>query len=121
MGFPMANHLLTKSSQLTSVYDVSPGILNSFSCLPNSSSLKPPTLALNPAQVASQCSVLFTMLPEGKHVKQVYLGKGGILEGLLPGTICIDSSTIDVKTTKEVAQRIHDKGGILIDAPVSGG
>jgi 3-hydroxyisobutyrate dehydrogenase len=70
---------------------------------------------------ASRADVVITMLPAGKHVREVYLGSAGIIENANPGTLLIDSSTIDVSTAREVAEAAEAKGLPMVDAPVSGG
>src|SRR6478735_8103310 len=70
---------------------------------------------------AARCDVVVTMLPAGKHVREVYLGAGGIVENANPGTLLIDCSTIDVETAREVAAAAEARGLLMIDAPVSGG
>jgi 3-hydroxyisobutyrate dehydrogenase len=62
-----------------------------------------------------------TMLPSGKEVREVYLGDRGILASARPGTLLIDSSTIDVETARAVARSAEEKGLPMVDAPVSGG
>ena len=64
---------------------------------------------------------IVTMLPAGHHVDAVYLGGGGILDGLNTRPILIDSSTIDVATAQNVAAVASAKGLDVLDAPVSGG
>jgi 3-hydroxyisobutyrate dehydrogenase len=61
------------------------------------------------------------MLPAGEHVREVYLGEGGVLATVAPATVLIDSSTIDVETAREVAQAAQAQGLAMLDAPVSGG
>ncbi|PPR30769.1 MAG: 3-hydroxyisobutyrate dehydrogenase [Alphaproteobacteria bacterium MarineAlpha9_Bin2] len=62
-----------------------------------------------------------TMLPEGRHVKEAYLTKEGIVNNASPGTILIECSTIDVETTKKVGEVALCKDLFMIDCPVSGG
>ena len=50
--------------------------------------------ASSPKDVASQCDVLITMLPNSPDVEQVALGKDGIIEGARNGLIFVDMSTI---------------------------
>src|SRR5882762_9411567 len=69
--------------------------------------------ALSPKDVAAQCDVLITMLPNSPEVEQVALGKDGIIEGARPGLIFIDMSTISPIVSQKV--------GKALDAPVSGG
>ena len=47
------------------------------------------------AEVAQQCDVIITMLPNSPHVRTVALGEGGIIEGAKEGTVLIDMSSID--------------------------
>jgi 3-hydroxyisobutyrate dehydrogenase len=44
------------------------------------------------------------MLPAGQHVRDVYLEAGGVLASVDPGTLLIDSSTIDVASARAVAE-----------------
>jgi 3-hydroxyisobutyrate dehydrogenase len=61
------------------------------------------------------------MLPAGEQVRDVYLGGDGVLAAVAPATLLIDSSTIDVKTARDVAQAAQGQGLAMVDAPVSGG
>jgi 3-hydroxyisobutyrate dehydrogenase len=61
------------------------------------------------------------MLPSGSEVREVYLSEGGVLESANPGTLLIDSSTIDVDTARLIAAAADAKGLSMVDAPVSGG
>ena len=65
--------------------------------------------------------VVITMLPEGKHVKDVYLGDKGVINNVKPNTILIDCSTIDMNSLREVEKKAKIKGLLILDAPVSGG
>ncbi|RUO96396.1 6-phosphogluconate dehydrogenase, partial [Jimgerdemannia flammicorona] len=73
-----------------------------------------------PGEVAARASVVVTMLPASPHVLEVYMGNGGLLEGVDGDSFVIDSSTIDAAVAKEVAGEVAKKGGRAIDAPVSG-
>ncbi len=72
-------------------------------------------------EAAKGVDVVVTMLPEGRHVKGVYLGDDGIIGAADPNTLFIDSSTIDVAAAREVAKTAEFAGMQMIDAPVSGG
>ena len=61
------------------------------------------------------------MVPEGRHVREAYLGEGGIVAAADPGTLLIDSSTIDVATSRAVHEAAAEAGFEMLDAPVSGG
>jgi 3-hydroxyisobutyrate dehydrogenase len=70
---------------------------------------------------ASDAEVIVTMLPAGQHVRQVYLGDSGLLKAAKPGTLFIDSSTIDVATARDVHAAAKTARVDFLDAPVSGG
>lgn len=73
-----------------------------------------------PAAVHS-ADVIVTMLPAGKHVEAVYCGDEGVMRHAKPGSLLIDSSTIDVETARKVAADAATRGFHMVDAPVSGG
>ncbi len=77
--------------------------------------------AASSKDVASQCNIIITMLPNSPHVKEVVLGKDGVLEGAASGTILIDMSSIAPLSSKEICEACAEKGVKMIDAPVSGG
>ena len=66
-------------------------------------------------------STVITMLPAGKHSKEVYLGKDGIIDKVSKDCLLIDCSTIDIKTSVEIGNKAKEKNIKMIDAPVSGG
>lgn len=63
------------------------------------------------------------MLPEGKHVKTVYLGDEGICSANIADKLLIDCSTIDTASFLEVKTHIATTSPTtsFYDAPVSGG
>ncbi|MDQ7850657.1 MAG: 2-hydroxy-3-oxopropionate reductase [Armatimonadota bacterium] len=71
--------------------------------------------------VAERSDVVITMLPDSPDVRTAALGPDGILEGIRPGTVYVDMSTISPITTREVAAAMQAKGVPMLDAPVSGG
>jgi len=77
--------------------------------------------AFSPKEVASRSDVIITMLPDTPDVELVALGENGIIEGIRPGSVYIDMSTISPVATRRIAQEIRAKGAEMLDAPVSGG
>ena len=73
------------------------------------------------AEAVGGVEMAVTMVPEGRHVRAAYLGEDGILASADPGTLLIDSSTIDVATSRAVHEAAAAAGFEMIDAPVSGG
>ncbi|KAI9005257.1 3-hydroxyisobutyrate dehydrogenase [Gaertneriomyces semiglobifer] len=118
MGFPMASnlHRQTGSGYKFLIHDV-----NEESCKRFQTLFPEAAVARSPKQIAEEAGMVFTMLPEGKHVLGVFEGKDGVLSGIKEETICVDCSTIDVKTSKLIAERVKECGGSMLDAPVSGG
>ncbi len=77
------------------------------------------TPSASAADAVREADVVVTMLPAGKDTLAVW--GGGIMQAARPGTLFIDSSTIDVGSAR-AAHDIAGKAGMLsLDAPVSGG
>lgn len=79
------------------------------------------TVAKTSKEVAAQCDVVITMVPNSPQVKEVCLGEGGIIEGAKPGLVVIDMSSIAPLASREVAAALAEKQIKMLDAPVSGG
>lgn len=75
-------------------------------------------IAETAAAAASDRDVIVTMLPAGKHVVGVYQE---IRSSLRPGSLMIDSSTIDIESARIAHEIAADLGALSVDAPVSGG
>src|SRR5208283_3413633 len=61
------------------------------------------------------------MVPDTPNVEDALFGPQGVAEGLTPGKIVVDMSSISPIATKEFAKRINELGCDYLDAPVSGG
>ena len=77
--------------------------------------------AASPKEVAAQCDVLVTMLPNSPEVEQVALGPSGIIEGARRGLVFLDMSTISPIVSQKIGKALEAKGVAMLDAPVSGG
>ena len=53
-------------------------------------------------------------------VKDVVLGDSGIIEGIRPGSVVVDCSTISVSESRRIGQALKAKGVDFLDAPVTG-
>ena len=73
------------------------------------------------AELAGQCDVVITMLPNSPHVKAAVCGEHGVLETAKPGTVLIDMSSIAPAASQEIARLCAEKGVRMLEAPVSGG
>ena len=113
MGGPMAENLL-KSSHDVIGFDLSEEAKERFV-------EKGGTTSDSVAEIVKDTNVVITMLPAGEHVKSVYLGSNGVLSNCKDNAVLIDSSTIDVETSRLVSTEAEKSGQAIIDAPVSGG
>ena len=77
--------------------------------------------ATSVVQAATGAECVITMLPEGRHVRGVYLGDQGIIARAEPDALLIDCSTIDVDSARAVNRAALERGLEVLDAPVSGG
>lgn len=72
------------------------------------------------ADVARAADVIFSMLTDTAAVQEVISGSGGLLEGLRPGSVIVEMSTIDPAASASLASEVAAAGGVMLDAPVSG-
>jgi len=77
-------------------------------------------VASTPAEAASRSDIVLTSLADDEALRAVYLGPEGVVEGVRPGTVAVDTSTVDPETIWEVGAAIDATGAGLIDCPVSG-
>src|SRR5438034_1258660 len=113
MGRPMAKNLIKAGY---------PVVVHSRSRGPVDDLVKSAARAASsPREVAAQCDVLITMLPNSPDVERVALGKDGIIEGAKAGLIFVDMSTISPIVSQKVGKALAAKGVKMLDAPVSGG
>ena len=77
--------------------------------------------AVSPADVARRTTIVITMLPDTADVELVLTGPDGVLSALQPRAIVADMSSISPVATKRLAALVADRGGSMLDAPVSGG
>jgi 3-hydroxyisobutyrate dehydrogenase len=112
MGGPMARNLI-KAGHSLKVYDLSEEAVNFVvqSGAKRAESVK---------DAAKGVDFVVTMLPVGADVRRVYQGEG-VLAGADRGTVLIDSSTIDIETSRAIHAAAAEQGFAMLDAPVSGG
>jgi 3-hydroxyisobutyrate dehydrogenase len=113
MGKPMAANLV-KGGHQVSVHDA-----NSF--LASSVAKEIGATTLRQVSDVAAAEMVITMLPDGKVVREVALGEGGVSAWAKPGTIWVDMSSSQPMITRETGAALAKKQIVLIDAPVSGG
>lgn len=79
------------------------------------------TVAESTAAAVAEADAVITILPAGKHVRSVMEGEDGILAHARPGTLIIDSSTVDIETSQWCHDQAAERGLQFADVPVSGG
>jgi 2-hydroxy-3-oxopropionate reductase len=113
MGKPMAINLVKAGYEVT-VFDIRPEPIAELVAAGAKA-------GSSPKDVAARSEVIITMLPNSPHVKEAVLGQGGVIEGVQPGSIVVDMSSIAPAASQEVAAKLAQKGIPMLDAPVSGG
>ena len=113
MGRPMAKNLLKAGFSLM-VYDLNKEAVEDVVKAGAAS-------AYSSREVAQGTEVIIVMVPDSPEVKEVVLGKDGVLEGVKPGSLVIDMSSINPLVSQEIARELKKKGVDMLDAPVSGG
>ena len=111
MGGPMAANLV-KAGHTVTGFDLAPVALDAA----RASGVG---IAESGQAAAADAEVVITMLLTGAQVLDVY--KGGLLAAAKPGTLFIDSSTIDVDSARAARELAIASGHRGMDAPVSGG
>lgn len=111
MGGPMAANLC-KAQHHVLAFDLSDGAVAQ-------AVEKGAHKAASAAAAVKDAEIVVTMLPAGKHVREVY--EKDVLPNVAKGALLIDCSTIDVESARHVAAAAKKAGLEMIDAPVSGG
>ena len=117
MGTPMVLHLVNAGHQL---------FVNTRGKLPDSIATSSATPCASAEEVARNCDIVFSMVPDTPDVEAVLFGASGVAAGLQASSggakkIIVDLSSISPIATKDFAARINALGADYIDAPVSGG
>jgi 2-hydroxy-3-oxopropionate reductase len=112
MGRPMAGHLQAAGHEL---------FLRDIGALPEALVAGGAAACGSGQEVAQQAEIVIVMVPDTPHVEAALFGPGGVAEGLSPGKVVVDMSSISPIATKEFARRVNELGCDYLDAPVSGG
>lgn len=113
MGAPMAANLV-RAGHRVSVYDLVP---EAVARLADNGA----TATASAAEAGNGAEYVISMLPAGRHVKDLYLGRGRLLDAVSADATLIDCSTIAAEEARELNAAAADRGVAMIDAPVSGG
>jgi 3-hydroxyisobutyrate dehydrogenase len=113
MGLPMTLNLLKAGHQVRA-FDLSESALKK--------AVEQEALACKSAiEACENADILITMLPEGKHVRELVLGENGLLAHFQSSLLFMDCSTIDAETARDLHKACEEDDTLMLDAPVSGG
>ena len=113
MGVPMALNLIKKKYNLY-LYDINK---KNYKFFKNYES----KIAFNYNDLTKNANIFISMLPDGKALSNLVLGKNGIIHLIKKNSIFIDCSSVDYQTTLNVSKAFKKKGIKFLDARVSGG
>ena len=113
MGRPMASNIAKRGHEVF-LFDANPAAAAS-------AAKEAGATALGSLSEVSVAEIIVTMLPDGKVVREVALGKNGIAAAAKPGTIVVDMSSSQPLITRDTGAALALSNITLIDAPVSGG
>lgn len=112
MGYPMAQHLVKSGHQVA---------------LWSHSARKAKELATEgaaacatPRQVAEQADFIFYCVGDGAMASMVAQGPDGLIEGVRPGAVVADCSTISPAVSREIGRAFTTKGAHFLDSPCTG-
>jgi putative dehydrogenase len=74
-----------------------------------------------PAELASACEIVISVVVNAEQTEQVLFGPGGCASAMKPGSVFIMCSTVDPKWSMALEARLEAMGLLYLDAPISGG
>jgi 3-hydroxyisobutyrate dehydrogenase len=77
-------------------------------------------VASSPAEAGAKVDLAITMVTDGGALEAVVLGPDGLADGLGPGSLLIDMSTVGPSQARKVAKALEPRGVAFVDAPVAG-
>ena len=113
MGLPMAGHILKAGYPVT--------VYNRTRSKTQSLEAEGAAVAASPREVAANSRMIITMVSDSPDVQEVVAGPEGVLDGIRPGSVVMDMSTISPQVERDLDRQLQEKGCALVDAPVSGG
>jgi 3-hydroxyisobutyrate dehydrogenase len=111
MGLPMAGNLVKQGHEVSGFDIVADNVAKA--------GIRGVAAKGSTEEAAKDVDIVVTMLPAGKHVLDVY--GSGVLKAAKPGTLFIDSSTIDVGSARGAHAQAAGAKMLSLDAPESGG
>lgn len=114
MGYPMAGHCQTAGNDVV-VYNRTEAKALAWVAQYGGQSQATPRLAARDADVVLVC------VGNDEDVRSVFFGENGLLSALKIGAVVVDHTTTSAELARELNVAVLEKGGVFLDAPVSGG
>jgi len=73
-----------------------------------------------PKEVGENADCIFLCVGTTEMARSVILGKNGLIEGLRPGSVVADASTVSPSESRQIGQALKAKGVDFLDAPCTG-
>jgi 3-hydroxyisobutyrate dehydrogenase len=113
MGKPMGHNLLKKGIPLT--------VWNRTAARADDLVAAGARHAATPREAAAAAEVIITIVSDAPALESVLWGADGVLAGLRPGSVLVDSSTVTPALARRAAAACAERGCEFLDAPVTGG
>ena len=78
------------------------------------------TPARSSQEVAQQCDVVITCLPQDSALLDVVSGKNGLIHGARPGLIVVDIGMLTIHAKEQARDALEQVGAHMLDCPISG-
>ena len=114
MGLPMAKRVIGAGYPILTMCHRRRGPVDALATLGA-------TVLETPADIAGQADVIVTILPADAELEEAALGARGLVEAFGAGKILVDMTTATAQTLLRVEKALAERGGRVLDAPVSGG
>ncbi len=113
MGYPMARHLLAAGHRVA-LWS------NTASKATELAAQGDGIACATPRQVAESADIIFLCVGDTDMSAKVTLGEAGLIEGIRPGAVIADCSTISPSYARRAAATLAEKGAHFLDSPVTG-
>src|SRR5689334_15370020 len=113
MGYPMARNLLRAGHEV-SLWSHTEGKARKLA------SEEKGRFCATPREVAQNADCIFLCVGDTDMAHQVILGKDGLIEGVRPGAVVADASTISPSASREIGGALKARGADFLDAPCTG-
>jgi len=112
MGMPMARHLMKAGHPLTAWSHTREKA--------EQLGREGAAVASSPAELAAKCDLIFIIVGDSGHMREVTMGDAGLIHGIRAGAVVVDCSTVAPSLSREVSAAFGARGARFLDAPVTG-